>query len=246
MAFQAAQYQATVDKLTSGLGDLSAKLDSVPGKANDAADRWWVPDWLADKVIWFGKKICEIGAWILNKIKECLEGAAAPVYMMVHGFQWETLRGLANGVTGQLQPQVLGSTGEWKGPAADAYGKEIPRQAAAATSVGGICDKTSTSLEICAAAGLTFYLALALVLVKFIGATIAAIASLGSVVFSWAGFLIILEEAGVNTTVIVAAVSALMVLLGAQAKEMAALHGNAVDNSQFPGGHWPVSVKPAA
>ncbi|MEU4303467.1 hypothetical protein [Kitasatospora aureofaciens] len=44
MAYQAAQYQATVDKLTSGLTDLSAKLDSVPGKANDAADRWWVPD----------------------------------------------------------------------------------------------------------------------------------------------------------------------------------------------------------
>ncbi|MER7755119.1 LapA family protein [Kitasatospora sp. NPDC097643] len=64
-------------------------------------------------------------------------------------------------------------------------------------------------------------------------------------VFSWAGFLIIIEEAGVNTTVIVAAVSALLVLHGTQAKEMAALHGNAVDSSQFPGGHWPVSVKPA-
>ncbi|MFJ9690604.1 hypothetical protein [Kitasatospora sp. NPDC101183] len=245
MAFQAAQYQATVDKLTSGVSSLSAKLNTVPGKANSAADQWWIPGWLADKVIWFGKKLCEIGAWILDKIKECLEGAAAPVYMMVHGFQWQTLRGLANGVTGQLQPAVLGATGEWKGAAADAYGKEIPRQAAAATSLGGTCDKTSTSLETCAAAGLAFYLALALVLVKFIAATITAIAALGSVVFSWAGFLLIIEEAGVNTAVIVAAVSALMVLLGAQAKEMAALHGNAVDTSQYPGGHWPVSVKPA-
>jgi ABC-type molybdate transport system substrate-binding protein len=78
-----------------------------------------------------------------------------------------------------------------------------------------------------------------------ITATIAAIAALGSVVFSWAGLAIILEEAGVNTAVIVGAVAALLALLGAQAKEMAALHGNAVDTSQSPGGHWPVSVKPA-
>ncbi|MCX4746691.1 hypothetical protein OG455_14380 [Kitasatospora sp. NBC_01287] len=245
MAFNAAQYQSTVDKLNSGLGDLSAKLDSVPGKANDAANHWWVPDWLADKVIWFGRRLCEIGSWILNKIKECLEGAAAPVYLAIHGFQWESLRGLANGVTGELQPAILGTTDDWKGPAADAYGKEIPRQAAAATALGGICDRTSTSLELCAVAGLTFYLAIALVLVKFIAATITAIAALGSVVFSWAGFLLILEEAGVNTAIIVAAVSALVVLLGAQAKEMAALHGNAVDTSQFPGGHWPVSAEPA-
>lgn len=245
MAFQTAQYQATVDKLAAGLNGLSGKLNSVPGKADDAADQWSIPDWLADKVRWFGRKLCEIGSWVLNKIKECMEGAAAPIYMIVHSVQWQSLRGVANGVTGQFQPAVLGTTGEWKGAAADAYGTEVPRQAAAANLLSGVCKDVSTSLTTCAAAGLAFYLALALILIRFIAATVAAIVALGSVVFSWAGFLLIIEEAGVNTTVIVGAVAALTTLLAAQAKEVASLHGNAVDTSQYPDGHWPVSGKPA-
>lgn len=38
---------------------------------------------------------------------------------------------------------------------------------------------------------------------------------------------------------ITAAVGALITLLGTQAQQMVSLHGKAIDNSAYPGGHWP-------
>lgn len=94
-------------------------------------------------------------------------------------------------------------------------------------------------LGICAAAGLAFYLVIGIILVKFIVAMVGVIAAIGSVAFSWAGVALAVEEAGVNTGLIIAAVTTLTAVLGAQAQQLVTLHGEAVDNSAFPGGHWP-------
>ncbi|HEX2297087.1 MAG TPA: hypothetical protein VHH34_00975, partial [Pseudonocardiaceae bacterium] len=112
-------------------------------------------------------------------------------------------------------------------------------QPTAATQIETSADKIAAALNICAVAGLAFYVALGVILIKFITATIAAIAALGSVVFSWAGAALIVEEAGVNTALIITAVTTLVAVLGAQAQQMAIIEGEAVDNSAFPGGHWP-------
>lgn len=93
--------------------------------------------------------------------------------------------------------------------------------------------------RICAAAGLAFYLALGIIVVKFIVAMVGVIVALGSVAFSWAGVALAVEEAGVNTGLIIAAVTTLTAVLGAQAQQMVTLHGEAVDASTFPGGRWP-------
>ncbi|WP_035845898.1 hypothetical protein [Kitasatospora azatica] len=246
MAFTMAQYQATLDQLSAKMGSISDHLQTVPAKAQSAADHWWIPDPIAEAIIWFGKQIIEMGTQILNTLKDLVEGAAAPIYMFIHGYEWESIRGQASGVAGEIQPNVLGSTGEWQGPAATAYTKQLAPQATAATSIATIADKTSTSLYLCAGAGLIFYLALAAVAAKFFLVVMASIAALASGVFSWAGFLALLEELGVNTTVILTAVGALSALLTAQATQMGTLHGLAVDKAAFPGGHWPVAVNPAA
>ncbi len=243
MAFNTAQYQAAVDGLSSGLADLSAKLDSIPGKAKASADRWWVPDPLSEAIIFFGEKMCEIGSWILDALEKSLEGAVGPVYMFIRSYEWETIRGLASTVSGQLQPGVVGSTDEWQGSAATAYTKEIGPQAGAASSISSIASKISSSLVEAATAGLAFYLVLGVVAIKFITVLAASIVALGSGIFSWAGFLALLEEAGVSTAVIVTVTGALVTFLGVQAKQMVTLHGQAVDNSAFPGGHWPTAVK---
>jgi hypothetical protein len=86
---------------------------------------------------------------------------------------------------------------------------------------------------------LTFYVAIAVILVKFIVAMVAAIAAFGSGIFSWAGAALIVEEAGVNSGLIWAAIAALAAALGTQAQQLISLHGEAIDNSTFPGGHWP-------
>ncbi|HEX2263241.1 MAG TPA: hypothetical protein VHH52_05675 [Pseudonocardiaceae bacterium] len=89
-----------------------------------------------------------------------------------------------------------------------------------------------------AAASLAFYLALGIILVKFIVAMVGVIVALGSVTFSWAGVALTVEEAGVNTGLIIAAVTALTAVLGAQAQQMVTLHGEGIDASTFPGGRW--------
>lgn len=64
---------------------------------------------------------------------------------------------------------------------------------------------------------------------------------MGSGVFTAPGIALFLEEAGVNTAIIVAAVSTLGAFLGAQATAMVMLHGDAVDPASFPNGVWPTS-----
>jgi hypothetical protein len=168
-----------------------------------------------------------------------LKGVAAPVYFFNYAFDWEDIRGLANGVTGQLKPEAMAAANSWTGPAATAYKGIIKPQGDAANKIATISDKTATALQICAGAGLAFYVAIAAILVKFIVAMVTAITALGSAVFSWAGAGIVIEEAGVNSAMIWSAIALLTTALGAQAQQMIGLHGEAIDNSSFPGGKWP-------
>lgn len=239
MAFSEAQFQAAVDKINSGMSDLSSKIGQIRPTAESAVDHWYIPGFVADAVLWLADKAISLAKAIWDKIVELLKGVAAPVYFFKYAFDWEDIRGLANGVSGELNPAALPAGRYWKGVAAEAYSKIIPPQASAATRIGAISDKTAVALGICAAAGLAFYLAIGIILAKFIVAMVGVIAALGSVAFSWAGVALAVEEAGVNTGLIIAAVTTLTAVLGAQAQQMVALHGEAVDASTFPGGRWP-------
>jgi hypothetical protein len=239
MGFSTAQYEAAINKLTLGLDDLSAKLQQVGPTAEAAATRWYIPRSVADDIIWLGEKILELGSWLLDKISELLKGAAAPVVMFTTAWDWEDMRGLASGVAGQLLPEALTVGRTWHGTAADAYSKQIKPQSDAAARIASMADKTALTLTACAVAGLAFYIALGVILVKFIAALVAALAALGTAVFSWAGAALIVEEAGVNTGLVIAAVAALTTVLSAQATQMVVLHGEAVDAGTFPAGQWP-------
>lgn len=239
MGFSTAQYDAVVDEINRNLDDLTAKMNDVPGVVNRALDQWWVTGAIADAVKWCGEKLLELGSWIWNKIVELLKGVAAPVYMYTFSQDWEGIRGDATAIQGQLARGVLGANRYWTGTAASAYDAATLPQGAAAGKIGTLADKISTALAISAGASLAFYVGLAAILVKFISAAVAAIAALGSAVFSWAGLLLIVEEAGVNSAAIWALVAALTAALGTQVSQMLAIQGETVDNSTFPGGCWP-------
>lgn len=239
MGFSEAQFNETISKLNTGMDQLSQKIQEVPPAANAAMNHWYIPGFVKDAIKWCAEKITELANWIWNKIKEVMKGIAAPVYFFKYAFDWQDIRGIANGVTGQLKPDAMHGTDSWTGSAATAYKGVIKPQGDAAAKIATISDKTATALTICAAAGLAFYVAIAAILVKFIAAMIAAIAAFGSAVFSWAGAALVVEEAGVNSGLIWAAIGTLTAALGSQAQQMIGLHGEAVDNSTFPGGHWP-------
>ncbi|MPY58148.1 hypothetical protein [Streptomyces spongiae] len=240
MAFNSAQYEAVTAKLSTGMQDLSGKLNQVGPKAESTANHWYVPDVVADALIWAANKLIDLGSWVLNKITELLEGVADPGAMFFYAMDWQShVRSPASSVAGDVAPEALVAPKHWSGDAATAYTTSVKGQPTAATQIETSADKIAAALNICAIAGLAFYVALGVILIKFITATIAAIAALGSVVFSWAGAALIVEEAGVNTALIITAVTTLVAVLGAQGQQMAIIEGEAVDNSAFPGGHWP-------
>ncbi|MGH3869105.1 MAG: hypothetical protein ACRDQ4_23925 [Pseudonocardiaceae bacterium] len=239
MAFSEAQFQAVVDEMNSGLSDLSDKIGQIRPIAESAVDHWYVPDFVADAVLWLADKAISLAKTIWDKIVELLKGVAAPVYFFKYALDWEDIRGLASGVSGELNPAVLPAGKRWKGTAADAYSKIIPLQGNAATHIGTIADKTAVALGICAAAGVAFYVTLGIILVKILVAMGGVIASIVSVVLSWVGVTLAVEEVAVDATMLTVAVTALTAVLTAQAGVMVALHGEAGDISAFPGGHWP-------
>lgn len=240
MDFSKAQFESLLIDIRSGLDDLGSCLDQVEPAATAAAGRWYVPPGLADAIIWLGKKTVEVGEKILDFLKDLLKGATAPIFMFMDAWEWMDVRGSASGIASALTEQhLVVDDSDWSGKARDAYVNSVAGHREAATRISSIASSTSGHLLACATAGAAFYTTLAIVLAKLIAATIAAIAAFGSAVFSWAGAAIVLEEAGVNTAIIAAAITTLSAFLAAQAASMINLHGEAVDRSAFPGGKWP-------
>jgi hypothetical protein len=238
--FSRAQFESLLAEISAGMTELTERLGEIGPAASAAANRWYVPAGVADAIIWLAEKTLEIGREMLELFTDVLRGAAAPIYMFLDAWEWMDVKGTASGVASTLTTQNLTvDDSDWSGKARDAYVGAVAVQSGAAARISGIAGSTSGHLLACAAAGAAFYATLAVVLAKLIAATIAAIVAFGSAVFSWAGAAIVLEEAGVNTAIIATAVATLTAFLTAQATTMVNLHGEAVDQSSFPGGKWP-------
>jgi uncharacterized protein YukE len=240
--FNEEQYRAAIAKIRNGLVELNAKVQQFPIAAAAAANNPSIPESVRQAIVAVARRASELFSAMINKIVELLAGAAAPIMFFRYAYQWQDVRGTAGGVVGTLRPDALAVSRYWRGEASDAYGRAIKPQSDAATKLVSIAERTATALNVCAAAGMAFYVAIGVIVVKLIIAAAAIIAAFGSVAFSWAGLLLIVEEAGVNTAAIIAAVASLTALLGAQASQMSVLHGEAVDTSTFPGGSWPRSA----
>lgn len=239
MSLSEAQYFAAIEEVETKHRELGEKISQIMPVAIQAASPWYVPAVVKDAILWCGEKMLELAQWLWDKIVECLKGAAMPILMFKHAWEWHDIRARAGTVSGQLNLDAMGVNLRWSGPAANAYSRVVPQQSEAAAKVSSIGGSTAFSLTACATAATGFYVMLGVILVKFILALVAALAALGSAVFSWAGALLIVEEAGVNSALLISAVAALTAALGAQAAQMGELHGDANDNSAFPGGHWP-------
>ncbi|MEU9110425.1 hypothetical protein AB0D04_01190 [Streptomyces sp. NPDC048483] len=240
MAFSTAQFEAATTKLTSGVTTLEGKLNQVSSKANSMSSNSFIPGFVKDAIIWAANKLLEMGKWLIKKIGECLEGVAAPVTFFFYASDWQDqVRAKASNVAGEIAPDALKATREWKGKAADSYSGAVKSQTTAATSIETLADKVSTALTASAVAGCAFYVALGVIVAQYIITAIGAIGALGSVVFSWAGAALIVGETTVSAGLIIAAVTTLAAVLAVQTQQMTVVKGEAGDNSAFPGGHWP-------
>jgi len=238
--FSKAQFENLAADFNTGLNDFSLKMDDLSAAVDKAANRWFVTP-PARKVIQLaGQKALDAAKEAWQFIKDLGEGILAPVMMFIHAWEWMDVRGAASGVSSSLSSHhLVVDDSDWSGKARDAYVNSAAGHSTAAAKISTIANSTSDTLLVCAAAGVAFYGLLVAVLVKLIAAIKVAIAAFASLVFSPVGVALILEEAGVNTVLIGGALTALATFVGAQAHGMVKLHGEAVDNSAFPGGKWP-------
>lgn len=242
MGFSEAQFQAAVDKINTGMTEMSGKMNQVMPAAQSAMDHFYIPGFVKDAVFALCEKLVDIAKSLWDKFVELLKGVAAPVMFFKYAWDWMDVRGVASTVAGQLKPEALTVDEHWKGTAADRYNTAIKPQSEAAEKVGVIAEKTAISLGVCAVAGCAFYVALGVIIYQFIAALIAAIAAVGTIIFSWAGLAMVVADAGITAGMVIAAVTTLGAVLTAQAAQMVVLHGDSIDNSKFPGGKWPDST----
>ncbi|MFE9422779.1 hypothetical protein ACFYNO_07445 [Kitasatospora sp. NPDC006697] len=243
MTSPANQHQTVLDQISSAVQSLNNTLQSLPGKAREAADQWWMPPQLGSILVGSAETIAWCGREFLQTVVECLEGSAAPLIMIANAYEWTDIHGIATTVAGEIQPSTLGSTGNWQGPAATAYTKSIAPQSSAATAIAGIAEKTSSSLYTCSAAGIAFYTAVLTVVAKFQVVLTALIVTFFTDIGAIPAAMDAVTETAEDSATLKVLVLALVAFLGAQATEMGTLHDKAGDNSNFPGGHWPVAVK---
>lgn len=239
MQFSAAQYETVVHTVAKGNDDLREAIPRISAVAAMSVGHWYVPDSVKQVVRWCADTMASLLKGIADIVSDLLKGAVAPVRMFFDGYAWQDLRGLATGVSGRLKPTALHVDEAWTGSARDAYVAAITPQSQAADRLARISERTCASLYLCAAAGMTFYVALGVILTKLVIAAVTAIAALGSAVFSWVGVAIIYEEAAIDTGLFIALISSFVLLMGVQATEMGILHGEAIDAATFPQGRWP-------
>ncbi|QWW19820.1 hypothetical protein I6B53_01430 [Schaalia sp. 19OD2882] len=241
MSFNVGTYEATINELNLNVERVSTKSEELRTAVVSALDSPLVMDWMADLVVKASNSIVNATKALLKKVGEFLEGAAAPVLFFKRAYDWVTdVKTPMIDISDATSPSHLISTEKWKGAARDAYIQAVSDQPGAAKAIAGVGGTMATQLRIIAAAGCTFYIAVGIIVVKFISALIAGIAACGTVVLSPLGLGVIALDCGVTAAELIAAGTLLGVTLVACGASIIEMKNVLAD---FPGQEWPLAVK---
>jgi hypothetical protein len=234
--------ERAVEAVRARLAEVPAHVARVRAAVAMAVDQPLLPEPVVAAIITMADRVVSSAARIAATLQDLLEGVGAPIAMFSYASGWIDVKGGATAVQGRLRVDQLPAKAHWKGVAADRYATAIATQSGAAGRVAAVAGNAAIALSTCAGAALLFYVALGVIVVQLITGLVAAVAALLSEVFSWAGLLGALAEVEITGAQLIALITSLTALLGAQALWMINLRGELVDHSQFPGGHWPGAV----
>lgn len=229
--------------MAQGVTECQGKMNAIPGAVESFKTSWAASLIPANVISWSieaANSFMACCSAFLGKCGEFLHGIAMPVMALVKMWDWNDVQREAARISEATDPSSnleMQVHNRWKGPAATAYSEAIKPQSGKALRISQSAGKVSTSLGLVGAAGLAFYVALGLILVKFIIGCVAVIAAFGSVAFSWAGLLLAIEEGAINTGMVVAAVTALTACLAVQVQQASSIKADL--DSAFPTGSWP-------
>ncbi|MBO0801575.1 MAG: hypothetical protein J2P25_00655 [Nocardiopsaceae bacterium] len=247
MTFNGAQFEALIEKILHDLDALANDLASLVKAVASAVEQWFIPESVQHAVVSLAEGAAHLLEGFVDMVKHVLEGALAPLELFRIAQVWEgaNVREIASTVAGDTMSYRMIAQLAWNSTAATKYRYAIYQQSPAAAQVASIADKTASSLNVCAVAGLVFYAAVAhLVITNWwdVAAVIAAAAEGGlNCIADVVAFLGLLN-AEISVAELVEALSAVATVLGAQESQMAQLAGAASDNSNFPNGHWPSAI----
>lgn len=241
MSFSIATYEVTISELNANIESVSTKTEELRSAVISGLNSPLVMDWMANLVIKAFNSIANAVQGFLGKLGELLEGAAAPVLFFKRAYDWVVdVKTPMTDIADATSAAHLISAEKWKGSAHDAYIHAVSDQPGAATAIAGIGGTMATQLTVIAGSGCAFYIALGIIVVKFVTELIAGIAACGTIALSPLGLGIIALDCGVTVAELIAAGTFFATTLVACGKSIVDMKSAL---TSFPGQEWPLAVK---
>jgi len=233
---------------------LGQKLGGVPGQANgavggiydlvnDILNQWWCPGWVADWVKPILDKLVELTNAILTKLEELLIGFSFPIVAFFVANDWnDMVKNPVNQIAGDVSDGNLHIADYWQGTAATAYTNALKAQTDAMTEVGTIIGDLQVRLWVIAGLLITFYIAVAVILIQWIAVMIAASAADATGIGAILGIPVQVGDTAVSGAAVAGLIAALLAVVGAELQSYTTLNGRITSSQKFPKGNWPVAV----
>ncbi|MGW0248010.1 hypothetical protein ACWDYH_15390 [Nocardia goodfellowii] len=246
--FDMASYESVIKEIEDFLKTIDDKIKiDVPNARDDALDLTVVKitPGLKSLVKTCANKMSEILKWLWDKIVEIGKGIRAPIDMWNRSREWNEVNGTASSVSSTIDVNNLTATRIWKGAAALSYQKTATSQSAATKTIGDIADKIKTALEYSAGAAFAFYVAVTIIVGKFLIALVSEIMAMASGIGAGAGLAGVVATSGITSAELWAAVGLLVTVMGTQVKAMidaeATLNMNSGFTREGEKVNWPAS-----
>lgn len=240
-SFSEATFNATVANINGGVSGLSTKLGELRTGVSSFLSSSWVPGWVKDIVSPAFDKIYNAMSEFLGKLKELLEGVAAPVLFFKRAWDWsDDVKAPMMDLNDAVSEKRLIDQDSWDGKGYRAYKKAVSDQSEAAKAVGDIGHGMSVSLGACAASGAAFYVALGVIIYECLSVLVASLVAIGSGVFTAPGLSMLAADITITAAQVWAVVGTLAASLATQAASMIGMK-NALD--AFPGNQWPAATR---
>lgn len=225
--------------IEDGINQIIKWIDEIPRLVSSAIDHFYIPDVVKTLVVKAGQFLIDCFEKAVKKVQEVMLGMLAPFTMWNQHNTWNDVQGKVSAVGSTLGPDALKVGREWSGEAADSYAKTASGQSAAVDRVAAVASSVADALRNCAVGGMVFGVAVAGAIGMFVVEAAAETAATASVV----GAPPAAVAGGVSTVkvigLIVAAVTALVSLLGTQVAGMGTIESELNDATAMPGNHWP-------
>lgn len=220
--------------IASGADLVNGIIDRVVGFLD------WLPGFITNRVLPWLRRLASAVQGFFAKVLEFLEGVAFPVFAFLKANSWnDEVRNPVTKVAGELSEGALHVGDYWQGPASIAYSNALLAQTKAYTEVGAIVDDLKIRLWAIAGLIVGFYVALAAIIIEWVGVMTASAAATATGVGAIAGVPVAAADTGISVAAVLALVAATGALVAAEAETFTRLNDRVGSSAAFPAGSWP-------